>query len=245
MPKKKQSNKVLIIGILIIVFIAVFSAVMVFLLFVNNSLQKMQTDVYNVKEAVAVQQKNSLQSMQDKLEAVIAQTDKQTQVLTYQYISKTWGVKFDIKVDSLTNFQIIENENILMFGSVAESSTLELPPYTVRRLINTNLADYKKQIRFKNEICEPDINCLFFDFEFSKLDNDRNLALDKIFESGKFSDLEYQRFLLNEDCIVPMVLIYNKENNEIFEFQGSCLTDQMSAGYDELMEIIKTFSFVN
>ncbi len=243
MKTKKQYNKTLIVGILLIVFIAVFSAVMVFLLFVNNSLQKMQSDVYNVKQAVAVQQKNNWQVMQEQLQTVISNTQEKSASAGFHYVNDSWGLAFDFPLEQGQKFQLREIDNMVMFGVADSVNDQDFPRFTVRYLPQTTIEDYQDQVRFQGEECLAGEKCLMFDFAFESLDKDRKSALNKIFEKDQVNDLNFWKVLLNQDCVTPILLIYNENNQALIEFQENCLSGS-EAGFESLMGIVRSLSFV-
>jgi len=245
MPKtKKQKNNVLFLGIIFIVFTAVFFAVMVFLFFVYNNIQKVQTDLFNVNEVVSVQQKNELVSVQAKLQDLITLGESAEIVMpAYHYIDYDRGFELDMPFEIEQQSGIISNEDELSFGSLVDYRGQMLPRYTLKVFLDYDFEDYKSMIRFSNEECLEDEECIIYDSDIEE-GEDRNDKLKKLFESVTFNDLKGYRYILNDNCSIPTVVLIDEQEDgvAIYEFQEYCVSN--SYFYEKLSPIVQSFSLL-
>ncbi|HCC22982.1 TPA: hypothetical protein DF272_02275 [Candidatus Falkowbacteria bacterium] len=236
MPQPKTKNKPAIVSGGLAIFFALLLAAVGYLLYlVNQNLQQVRSDVFNVKATVGEQQKNV-----DEIEAS-ASVPTESAVIPEPslYINRRLGLQFFIPASIDVKGGIIEDKDLLLFGPVEEITGVSLPKYSLRYYPAQTFDDYLNRIRFVGEDCDQPDACLLFDFEYSKIDSDRTAAIAKIVEPVNLPGLKAWRFALNDTCLIPTVIVFDEKNNRMLEFQEHCASDQ-NEKYKVIDSIVRT-----
>jgi len=139
---------------------------------------------------------------------------------------------------------VIEDNGILMFGPIQDLSGVKLPKFTLRIFEKTNLEDYKKNFYFADETCgSANSYCLMFDFNYTDLSENRVEAVDKLLEEEDVIQYPAWKYSIENECLVPTIIIYNEKTNTMYEFQEHC-SEEGSVKYLQLQEMLKSFSFI-
>jgi len=227
------------------IFLCILIVAVGYLLFlVNQNIQRVQSDVFNVKATVSEQQKNNLDTLESQLE-ILRQGDL-TNVSALQpslYVNRRLGIQFQVPVFVDSQDGLIEDNDVIMFGPLENLAGVFLPKYSLRIYSDQNIDDYLSRIRFAGEVCDPSISCLLFDFNFSEIDPDRKIAITKIVEPFDLAGFQAWKYSASDTCLIPTFLVYDQTNDRLFEFQENC-SDDDSGAFEVLNQIVHSFTLL-
>lgn len=242
--KKAKSDSAKLISYIILAVMIVFIIVLVF---AYKDLRNMKSQMNQVKQTVSENNQDSVGYLQieiQRLKQQLADKEKQIQEISGIYVNKEYGLQFEIPVSADQKSGVIDDDGLIMFGATKDFGGVLLPEFSLRIFEKNDLLDYKKKIRFLNEKCEANNDCIMLDIDYLSFNEDRGQALDLLLEKVVINDLAAWKMMLEHDCLVPTVIIYNQARNTIYEFQQQCAPSE-EQGFDNLQKIIETLQFID
>lgn len=244
MARKKKKDKMSMYKTVGAICVAV--VLIIFLIFIYSSVKKMQNDVFNVRQTVTEQNQDAFEKMQseiDSLKKELAEKERRLTEFYGVYVNKEIGVQFEIPTEEDQKSGLVDDENLVMFGPFKDFDGVVLPKYTLRVFEKSTIDDYKQRIAFRDETCSPNVECIMFDYKYTELAEDRELALAELFTEKKIGDYQVWEISLANECALPTVLIYNVKDNSVYEFQEYCSEDE-KLSYEKLEKVIEGLTFL-